>query len=348
MRRKTDIKQKLLLLVLIVFSMGVFLQSMGGVASASTLTSTSIRFDRMAAAQATLVRLTFTVPVGNSATEASVKIAFPDAYTIATTGLTGSGASCGATALPGSLTVTGNNTNGQKSLIVGGVTNLTASTSYCVDIDKTTTHDPVTNAAAGSYSLTVTTRDSGPADIDSTVVGAYTVTDDQIVVSATVPTAFTFVLDANTTSFTTNLSTGSIVQTTLRTATVTTNASAGWVAWAKDSNTGLTSAAAGKTIASTTPGSAATLSTGAEGYVLGVDKTDAGGGGTVTVTAAYAGTSGDNNGSGLDTTYRQIGSANGTANGDVLKLYGKAGISGTTPAGNDYTDTWTVIGAGTF
>jgi hypothetical protein len=316
--------------------------------SAAGLSGTSIRFNRMKAATATTFRLTFTVPTGNTGTEDNIIITFPDAYTIATSGLTATASSCGATSLPGTLTATGSNTSSAKSIIIGGVTNLTATTTYCVDVDKTSTNDPVTNASAGLYALGVRTRTSGNADIDTTTIAARVISDDQIVVTAVVPPSFNFVLDANATTFSTALDSATVVQTNARTVTITTNATQGWIAWAKDSNTGLTSAAAGKTIASTTPGTAATLAAGTEGYVLGVDKTDAVGGGTVTVTAAYAGTSGDSNGSGLDPAYRQIAGANGTANGDVLTLYGKAAINALTPAGVDYTDTWTVIGAGSF
>lgn len=315
---------------------------------AAGLTGTTLRFNRMRASTASTFRLTFTVPAGNSQTEASIYLSFPDAYTVATSGLTATAVSCGATSLPGTLSATGSNTNGSKNITISGVTNLSATTTYCVDVDRTGTNDPVTNPTSGIYSISVTTRTSVPANIDTTTVGARVITDDQIVVSAVVPPSFNFVLDANTTSFVSNLDSGSVIHTTPRTVTITTNATAGWIAWARDSNTGLTSAAAGHTIASTTPGTAATLATNVEGYVLGVAATDAGGGGTVTVVPAYAGGGADNNGSGLDTTFRQIASANGTANGDMLTLRGKSGINAFTPAGVDYTDTWTIIGAGSF
>jgi hypothetical protein len=214
------------------------------------------------------------------------------------------------------LTITGSNTASAKNITISGVTNLTASTTYCVDVDKTTTNDPVINPTAGIYSLTIETQTSGSAQIDYTTIGTRVIADDQIIVTAIVPPSFNFVLDANTTAFTTGLDSATVVKTTARTVTITTNATQGWIAWARDLNTGLTSAAAGKTINSTTPGTAATLVTNTEGYVLGVDMTDAPSGGAVTVVTAYAGTAGDNNGSGLDTTYRQIASANGTANGD--------------------------------
>lgn len=343
-----NIIKKLRLVWAVVFTVVALAATSGLRIDAAGLTGTSIRFNRMRAGTASTFRLTFTVPAGNAQTEASVRIGFPDNFTVATSGLTASTASCGATALPGTLSVTGGNTNGSKNITITGVTNLAVTTTYCVDIDRTGTNDPVTNPTAGIYSVTIDTRDAGNTVIDNTVIGVRTITDDQIVVNAIVPPSFNFVLDANTTSFTTNLDSGAVVQTTPRTVTITTNATQGWVAWARDSNTGLTSLAAGKTINSTTPGTAATLVTNTEGYVLGVQATDASGGGAVTVVPAYAGTGADSNGSGLDTAYRQIASANGTANGDVLTLRGKASINTMTPAGIDYTDTWTIIGAGSF
>ncbi len=341
-------ERKLRLIGAGLFTLMVILSTSGFKIDAAGLTGTSIRFNRMSATTASTFRLTFTVPAGNVATEDRVVMSFPDAYTVATSSLTASVASCGATSLPGSLTVTGSNTPGSKNITITGVTNLSATSTYCVDIGRTSTNDPVINPAAGIYAITVETQDSGSARIDHSVIGARVISDDQIVVSAVVPPSFNFVLDANSTSFTSSLDTGDIVHTTPRTVTITTNATQGWIAWARDSNTGLTSAAAGHTIPSTTPGAAATLSPGTEGYVLGVTAVDASGGGSVTVASAYAGGAGDDNGAGLDTTFRQIASANGTANGDVLTLRGKAAINTMTPAGIDYTDTWTIIGAGSF
>lgn len=341
-------QRKVRLGAVFVFGLAIMMPALTLHVEAASLTGTTLRFDRMRAATASTLRLIFTVPAGNTGTEDDIRIGFTDDFTVATTNLTTATASCGGTALPGTLSAAGNNTNGQKSIIISGVTNLSATTTYCVDIGRTSTNDPVTNPAAGIYEVTIATRDSGDAPIDTSTVAARIIADDQIVVSAVVPPSFNFVLDGNTTSFTTNLDPSDVAQTTARTVTVTTNATQGWIAWARSSNTGLTSAAAGHTIASTTPGTGATLAAGTEGYLLGVAATDAGGGGTVSVEAAYAGGAGDDNGSGLDTTFRQIASANGTANGDVLTLRGKAAIESMTPAGVDYTDTWTVIGAGSF
>jgi hypothetical protein len=306
----------------------------------------------MKATTATSIRVVFRVPAGNSATEASLMISFPDSFTVATSGQTSATAACatetGATALPGTLSVTGSNTGGSKNITVGGVTNLSASTTYCVDLTKT---DAVTNGSAGQYNLTVATRDGAVATIDSTSAAVRVISDDQVVVSATVPSTFNFVLDANTTSFTTSLDSASVVSTTGRTVTITTNAASGWITWVSDSNQGLTSAAASKTIATTgaVNGATSTLSAGTEGYVLDVDlTTDAAGGGTVSIDAEYNG--GANAGGTLSATAQPAATSTGTAggSGDVITFVGKAAIAGDTPAASDYTDTWTIIGAGSY
>ncbi|HSW37427.1 MAG TPA: hypothetical protein VLG37_03610 [Candidatus Saccharimonadales bacterium] len=313
--------------------------------NAASLTNTYIRLNRMKTGTGTSFRLVFRT-VGAGATSVAINFNGADSTTwtgssgVVNTTQTVSSASCaaetGATALPGSITAAGSG----STVTISSVTALSATTTYCVDLTSATA---VTNPTSSEYHPTVTVGS------DSTTVALRVIADDQVVVSATVPPTFNFVLDANTTSFTANLDTAAVRQTTGRTVTVTTNATNGWIAWAKDLNTGLTSAAAAKTIASTTPGTAATLSAGTEGYVISAEvTTDAGGGGTVSIPAAYQGTAGNNNGSGLDTTYRQIASSNGTANGDVITIRGKAAISGSTPAATDYTDTWTIIGAGTF
>ena len=348
------IKQHILYLLVSLLTLTSLFAILSSSAQAASLQGTYVRLNRLKGSTATNFRVAFTVPAANSSVEAKVKISFPDSFTVATSGLTATGASgcdVSATALPGTLTVVGSNTPGSKSVIISGVTNLSASNAYCVDVDKTSTNDPITNPGASQYSLTVETQDSGNATIDSATVGVTTISDDQVLVTANVPPAFTFALDANSTSFSSNLDSSNVRQTTGRTITVTTNASNGWIAWAKDLNTGLASASAGHTIASTTPGSAATLSSGTEGYVLSAEvTTDAAGGGTVSIPAAYQGTSGNNAGSGLDTTFRQIASSTGTAggSGDVVTVRGKAAVNAATQAGADYGDTWTAICAGTF
>ena len=324
---------------------------------AATLTTSYIRLNRLTAAQTTSFRLQFRT-VGAGAT--SVAINFNGADSTTWTGSSGvvnatqttATATCatetGDTALPGTLSASGSG----STVTITGVTALSATTTYCVDL---TSSSAVTNATAGEYHPTITVGS------DSTTVAVRTISNDQIVITATVPPTFNFVLSGNTDSFTTSLSSSSVVSTTGRTVTITTNANSGWIAWVKNLNGSsgaatkgaLKSATAGNYTIPTTNanalGSAShTLSAGTEDYGLGVTiTTDASGGGTVTVDTAYDGSS--TKAGVLDpTNFRPIASSNGTANGDIIDLKERATITGGTPAANDYTDTLTVIGAGNF
>ena len=69
--------------------------------------------------------------------------------------------------------------------------------------------------------------------------------------------------------------------------------------------------------------------------------------GTVTLDPAYDGTS--TKLGVLDSqNFRPIASANGNTTGDVIAVLERASIKANTPAGNDYTDTISFIGAGNF
>ncbi|CAN5379770.1 hypothetical protein BH10PAT3_BH10PAT3_3030 [soil metagenome] len=325
--------------------------------SAAALTTSYIRLNRLSATATTSFRLQFKT-VGAGAT--SVAINFNGADTTTWTGTSGAvnavqttaTATCASetsdTALPGTLSASGTG----STLTITGVTALSATTTYCVDLTSATA---VTNATAGEYHPTVTVGS------DSTTVALRTISNDQIVVSATVPATFNFVLSGNTDSFTAPLSTGSVVSTTGRTVTITTNAPSGWIAWVKNLNGSSGAATKGAlksalasnyTIPTTNAnalGSAShTLTTGSEDYGLGVTiTTDAAGGGTVALDGAYDGNS--SKAGVLDpTNFRPIASANGTASGDVIDLKERATIAGATPPATDYTDTLTVIGAGNF
>lgn len=312
--------------------------------SAASLTNSYIRLNRMSAGTTTGFRLVFKT-VGAGATSVVINFNGADSTSWGTSsGLvnatqTVSSASCAAdtsaTALPGSLTAAG----ATQTVTISSVTALAATTLYCVDL---TSASAVTNATAGEYHPTITVGS------DSTTVAVRTISNDQIVVSATVPPTFNLALSGNTDTFTANLSASTVAVTTGRTITVNTNAKNGWFAWAFDSSTGLISAAASHTIASTTPGTTATLSAGTEGYVFGITSVTQGtGGGTTSAATAYS-SNGTTTGSGLDTTIRQIASSTGTANGAVLTVKELAAITAVTQAGTDYTDTITILGAGYF
>lgn len=316
----------------------------GGTASAAALTTAFVRFDRMKTSQATTG--TVCADVVTVATEADVQVVFPTSYTLGVAGTftvstTNLAWPSGGTAWPGILTAT--NVTGQTVTFPSG--DLTPGTLYCFNWTNTAAVS-VKAAATANNVGTITTRTSGPANIDSASYTTASISDDQIVVTASVNQTFSFALSANTDALGTLTTSGVSSSPTPRTATVNTNAKNGWYVWARDSNTGLNSTTASKTIASTTPGTGSTLVAGTEGYNTGVTQTQSGGSGTITVTPAYAGSA--STGSGLDTSLRTIVTSDGTADTAVITLTNNAAISATTPAATDYTDTITVVGAGLF
>lgn len=286
----------------------------------------------------------------STATEAKVVVTFPATYTVNATAanwtVTTTPIPSGATAWPGILTA---------SAVAGSVVtfasgDLTVGTLYCFNFSGTSTLTTAASAATNQQAV-IGTQTSGAVAIDTTSVALANIADDQIVVSAIVPPSFSFSLGGNTDSFTTNLDPATIVSTTGKTVSITTNAKGGWIAWAKDSAQGLASATAGYTIptAGTVNGAVSALSAGTEGYVLDTDlTTDASGGCTLAIDAEYNGT-GTSQGGTFASAFQPIASCTGgTANTDVITLIERAAIAGVTPAATDYTDIITVVGAGNF
>ena len=350
MKKTTQLCSRILPIVVAVVaafsSMAIAITSQ---AEAAPLTQTYLRLSRMSIGTAASVRLVFRTGPVSGATSVVIDMKGADTTSWLTAGglvnatQTVSSASCvadnaGSTALPGTLAASGN--AGTGVITITGVTALTATTTYCVDLTSTSA---VTNpTAAGEYHPTIT------AGIDSTTIASRIISNDSVVITANVPPIFNFVLSSNTDNFTANLSQTGVTTTTGVTATINTNAKSGWIAWAKDTNSGLTSAIASKTIPAITPGTSTTLSSGTEGYATGITAiTQGAGAGVTSATAAYDAT-GSAHGSGLDTNYRRIASSDGTASGAVLTIKERAAISALTPAAPDYTDTMTLIGAGNF
>lgn len=318
---------------------GAVVISLTGAASAAALSQVSVRFDRMRASTAT----TGTVCAkAANAGQSSVSVTFPTGYTVSTTtanwatSTTNLAWPTGASAWP-TIGATATSATGQVVTWSSGA--LVAGTLYCFNWTNTAA---LSTAAAGTYTGSIATN------VDSaTPYATATIADDQIVVTATVAPTFTFALSGNTDNLGA-LSTGSVaVSPTPRTATVNTNAKNGWYVWARDASTGLNSALASATIASTTPGSNSILAAGTEGYNTGVTTSQTGGSGTLTVATPFVGGS-TGRGGGLDTTLRTLVSSTGTANNAVVTLTNNAAIASTTAAATDYTDTITVVGAGLF
>jgi hypothetical protein len=316
-----------------------------GQANAGTLTSSFVRFDRLQISQGT----TGTVcakPV-TVATEATVQVTFPTGYTLGAAGTftvntTNTAWPATAAAWPGIATAS----NVTSQTVTFASTDLTVGTLYCFNWANSAAVT-VKSSASSSNAGTITTRDSVPTTIDTASFSTQSMTSDQISVTASVAQAFSFAL-SGTSDALGGLTTGVVATSpTPRTVTVNTNASAGWMVWAKDASTGLNSPTASATIASTTPGANSTLVAGTEGYNTGVTTTQGGGTGTISVPAAFVG-SGAGQGGGLDTSLRTISSSNGTATNAVLTLKNNAAINATTTAATDYADTITVVGAGMF
>jgi hypothetical protein len=343
--------------MLALIAVPAFLVLVPTTANGATLTTTYLRLNRMKAGQTTSVRLVFKAASNQTA---NVAIDFNGAdgasgwtnqsgvvnatQTVAT-------AQCvtdtGFVALPGSITASGSG----STVTIASVGATTSGTTYCADLTSTTA---VTTANGGEYHPTIT------IGTDSTTVALRTITEDSIVVTATVAPSFNFVFNNTATDALGNLSTSAVSTSTGKTITLTTNANSGWIVWAKSAN----GATKGSLTSATIPGHPITsgsslgsashnITTGTEDYGLAATiNTDAAGGGTVALDANFDGTGT------CPTTckigvldsqnFRPIATGSGTAAGDIINVFERASISGSTPAANDFTDTITFIGAGNF
>ena len=318
-------------------------------AQAAGLQQTYVRLDRLAAS--TTTGGTVCAKPATVGTETSVKVSFPTGFTVNGTAgnwtVTTTNLPSGATVWPG----IGTATLVASQDVTFPSTDLTVGTLYCFNFSGTTTL--TTGTAGNDKTGVITTQATGPATIDTSGYALSIVSNDQIVVSATVPALFSFSLSGNTDSFVSNLST-TTTSTSGRTVTLTTNANAGWIAWVKSANAALNSASISKTIATAgsvdnTPSDLASTT----GYVLDVDITTDSGTGTGTVTQAadygaeYNGAN-TTSGGALSTTFQPIAASSGTTGGDVLTLTERAKVSAVQEAATDYTDTLTVVAAGRF
>ena len=315
-----------------------------------------LRLDRHKSSTATGGTICATPPASSPGSEANFQITFPTQtgtdftvnstaanWTVTTTNLP-----TGATAWPSIGTAS--SVSGKTVTFPSGA--LTPSTQYCFNFSGTNT---LTNGSAGnSLTGTMHTRTSGAVVIDETNYATAIIADDQIVVSAVVPPTFVLTLSGNTDQFPANLDPAAVSSTPGRTVSITTNAKGGWIAWVKDSQQGLYSTAANYKIntSGTVDGAPSTLVNNSEGYVLDTDlTTDAAGGCTVAIDPEYNGV-GTTQGGTLSANFQPIASCTGvppsTSNGDVITLIERASIAGGTPAGSDYSDILTLVGAGNF
>lgn len=319
-------------------------------AEAASLQQAWIRFDRMATGTATTGTVCAKTAVA-VATESNVVVTFPTGFTLGVFGtftVDIANLPNGATGWLGILTAT--NVTGQA--VTFPSSDLTADTLYCFNWTSTTA---VQTGSAGA-NQTGTIASGGNSSAFSTDI--LTAGSDLINVTATVPPTFTFALGTNAAALGT-LSPATTSATGV-TATIATNAAAGWVAWVKSANAGLLS---GSTTATVPTGDSATDNTPLDlaataGYVLDVNYTDSAvGTGSISQALNYGqeyagGTNADavtgTAGGNLSITFQPIAASNGTTDNDVLTLIVRAKISAIQAAATDYADTLTVVAAGRF
>lgn len=339
-----DKKQLIASLVLTFITSAFFAPVFIPAANAAAFTQAYLRLDRMKAS--TTTGGTVCAKPVTTATESDVQVVFPTGFTVNSTAanwtVTTTNLPAGASAWVGIGTATA--VSSQTVTFPSG--ELVVGTLYCFNFASSST---LTTSSAGSDKTgSITTRTSVPATIDSTAYATAVISDDQIVVTASITPTFSFALGANSTAFG-NLSSSSVTSATGVTVTVNTNAENGWIAWLKSANVALSSATVGSSVATggSVDDACTTLTNGSNFYQMDVDlTTDGAGGGTLTIDPEYlcASTTGGT----FATTFQEIATASGPASGDVLTLNGRATITAIQPAATDYTDTWTVVGAGNF
>lgn len=306
-----------------------------------------VRFDRIQISTATTG--TVCASPDSTGTEVDVQVVFPSGFTVSTTtgnwtvNTTNTGWPAGAAAWTGIGTATA--ASGQTVTFPSG--NLTEDTLYCFNWTNTAAVS-TQSGASNTNTGTVTTRISGPANLDQSTYTMSTIADDTLDVTASVPQAFSFAID-NTADALGTLSSGSVTTSpTPRTITVNTNAQGGWLVWAREdaTNAGLYSTFAATSIDTASPGTATNLVAGTAGYITGLSDAQGGGSGTISLGSYDYDVSTD--GAPLDSTLRTVASSTGTASNAVLTVRNQVAIAGLTPAATDYSDQITFVGAGMF
>lgn len=344
------ILRKLALLVLGLFLLSLirpFVQP----ARAATFTEASIRHDRVKASTAD-ADILIVFKVASTDTEAKVKITYASGFTVNATpgnhtedvsGLPSTYQGEALVAVPGIDTATA--VNGQE--VTFPCTTMTAGTLYgFIHTAGITNH-----ATPETYIHTIETTTSGDAQIDIANVAVDIVTNDQITVSASVPATFDFTLSGNTIAL--GAQDTGVIDTGNVTVNVDTNASSGYIAWARsETSNGAALYSSSTTDSIDTKGSLddtpETCVAGTECYNLDVAGTEGGSSlGTITEAAEYDG-NGTTTAGTLSTTYQEICSSDGAALDDTLTLTILSAITSLNAAATDYSDLLEVVGAGNF
>lgn len=356
---------RLSLVAIAALIMQLFIPFLASTATASSPNHAVVRLDRMSATMATGGSIC--VMPQSSSTISSVTVVFPTTSATdfvvngtntnwTTTNTPTSGWPSGAVAMGGIVTPAASANNGTKTVVfTTNQTTPSTSTYYCFNFGSSST---LTTSSAGAtpsvYGSVATNADTTGAQYSLSIVAS-----DQLALTATiVPPIFTMSFAANTDNFATNTLALGLNNSTGKAVSASTNASGGWVMWARGSNVGtsskqsLKSVAASKQIqsASAVNTAAHPYSAGTEDYGISTTTAACTSGGTPTADPAYDSAADTKLGVLADNTGAFYRVAALTSASDTCPVTFKfvAGINVTTPAAGDYTDTITIVGAGLF
>jgi hypothetical protein len=218
---------------------------------------------------------------------------------------------------------------------------LSTTTYYCAIITATAL---ITNpATAGTYTIPLTVGSDTQTD------GIDVISSDTYTISGTIAQTFTMSLGSGSDTFTGTLSPTTYTTTTGETVTINTNAASGWMLWAADANAGLYSTAKSQAVGSVATGSLDDMSTGTyvghNAFAVGVTSVTTGSAAT-----NYNDSTGYKGGgiTATSTGFQQIASNGAASANDAVVVKLIADIAATDPASNDYNDTITLVGAGSF
>ena len=346
--KKIHFRHNLRVALLVAFILGLVSTSLAGwqAASAAVLTHSSVVEYSMVtgASGAGNMAISFYGATA-SATSVSVNLIntagglLNGGATVNTGSLNVTGTGCTAF-FPAATGVTASAPSWSTPTLTFTTTSLSATTQYCAIISATGGFIATNPSAAGVYSVQIT------AGSISQIVGVDVIASDTYSVTGTIAPTFTMSLPGSD-SFTGNLSSTAVTSTTGVTVTINTNAATGWFLWAADSQQGLYSTQQLKQIPSVAAGSNANMTTniGSEKYALGVTSATSG-----AATTAYA-DAGGTTGGGLTsaaTGFNEIATGTVPYANDYVVVKELADISATTPPATDYSDTVTLVGAGSF
>ena len=311
-----------------------------------------VRFDRLETGAA--ISGSACMETTASGTETAVTIDFPTGWTInttpsnwtvTTTNLPTDAAGVASTAWPGIGTAT--SVDGLS--VTFPSTDLSDGTFYCFNFTGASS----TLGSAGDDQTGQLKTEGGSPFVENVgwAVDVVSSGGDQITVTASVSATMQFSLSGSSVDLGT-LSSGSTTAGSAITQTVATNARNGWVSWVLSNTDGgagvgaLDSSSASDQIDSpgSFDGTPETLSS-TGGYVLDVDLNSCTG---CTIGAEYNGTTGDEGGHLSYNVFRQTATEDDPTASDTVDYVVKARSSATTAAASDYTDTLTVVAAGSF